>query len=732
MIPGRLVIINFSCHERSEIDFTQFSTALIVGKTQGNDDISNGVGKTTIFKAIEYVLFNESDESLERVIRDDCASCKVIFYFKSDEQLYRLSRSRNKKGTSDLSLHVRTAVDGTDADVYVDVIEKDNPYWKDKTSRRTGDTEKDVEKLVKINYKGFRSTVHFVQNDFTGIATLTPEKRKSLLKEILNIVVYAKLEKIAKDRANDIGKEISRIKSLMEALGDPDKDIIDSETQVFNYTALIVDKALEQEKTKQLLEDINLKIVEISSILGSFDEKGLQVKQKEIVAKNELAKVKATVSDYTNKAKSVASAAKSILSDIKSENEKKSKLSEINFEEVAGLEKTLADLKEQTITEQLTVRKLSEELEELKIPMPDDSICKHCRQPLTDEHKEVCQQQINNRITEIQTLLNGYTVSIKDRNTLQSQTSIKISQINNSKKELDSIISKIDSLKKEYENKKQLYNDYEKITTEKNQEIADKESEIVLILNELSAFNTDEVQKLRSSLDEQKRAKDVANAKDSELNKEITHFKSSIAVLEHKIKQAKENQVKKKDFTDKLLTAEEELSVYPSVIQSFSSQGIPNLIIQNVLDDWQDEANKLLSQIRPGLQLSFYIEKENSKGDMADTLEIEYFLNNRQREYGLLSGAQKVSVGFALKLGLAFLLQNMFGADIRLLCLDEVDQPFDKAGVNAFVDIVKFFQKDFTILVITHNDRLKDKFAHAILVEQDQNMVSKAKVVSSW
>lgn len=732
MIPGRLVIINFSCHERSEIDFTQFSTALIVGKTQGNDDISNGVGKTTIFKAIEYVLFNESDESLERVIRDDCASCKVIFYFKSDEQLYRLSRSRNKKGTSDLSLHVRTAVDGTDADVYVDVIEKDNPYWKDKTSRRTGDTEKDVEKLVKINYKGFRSTVHFVQNDFTGIATLTPEKRKSLLKEILNIVVYAKLEKIAKDRANDIGKEISRIKSLMEALGDPDKDIIDSETQVFNYTALIVDKALEQEKTKQLLEDINLKIVEISSILGSFDEKGLQVKQKEIVAKNELAKVKATVSDYTNKAKSVASAAKSILSEIKSENEKKSKLSEINFEEVAGLEKTLADLKEQTITEQLTVRKLSEELEELKIPMPDDSICKHCRQPLTDEHKEVCQQQINNRIAEIQTLLNGYTVSIKDRNTLQSQTSIKIFQINNSKKELDSVISKIDSLKKEYENKKQLYNDYEKITTEKNQEIADKESEIVLILNELSAFNTDEVQKLRSSLDEQKRAKDVANAKDSELNKEITHFKSSIAVLEHKIKQAKENQVKKKDFTDKLLTAEEELSVYPSVIQSFSSQGIPNLIIQNVLDDWQDEANKLLSQIRPGLQLSFYIEKENSKGDMADTLEIEYFLNNRQREYGLLSGAQKVSVGFALKLGLAFLLQNMFGADIRLLCLDEVDQPFDKAGVNAFVDIVKFFQKDFTILVITHNDRLKDKFAHAILVEQDQNMVSKAKVVSSW
>lgn len=732
MIPARLVIINFSCHERSEIDFTQFSTALIVGKTLGNDDISNGVGKTTIFKAIEYVLFNESDESLDRIIRDDCTSCKVILYFKVDEQLYRVSRSRNTKGTSDLALHVRSTEDGADADVYVDVIEKDNKFWKDKTSRRTGDTEKDLEKLIKINYKGFRSTVHFVQNDFTGIATLTPEKRKALLKEILQILIYAKLEKIAKDRATEINKEIARIRSLAEALGDPDKDIADSETQVIDFNSRIADKTVEQEKIKELSESINLKIAEISNALSSFDERGAQVKQKEIAAKNELQKIRATLSDYSGKTKSVALAAKTILADIKSENEKKAKLSEINFEETAVLEIQLAELKEQTITEQLTVKKLTEELEELKIPMPDDSICKHCRQPLTEEHKVVCQEQINNRIVEITSLLKGYSNSIRDRNTLQSQIAIKITQLNNSKKELDATAAKIDNLKKDYENKKQLYADYEKIITEQNQNLSQKESEVEVIVNELEAFNTDEVKKLRTALDEQKRTKDATSSKDIEVNKELTHFKSSIAVLDHKIKQAKDNKIKKKDFTEKLTAAEDELSIYPSVIQAFSSQGIPNLIIQNVLDDWQDEANKLLSQIRPGLQLSFYVEKENSKGETADTLEIEYFLNNRQREYGLLSGAQKVSVLFSLKLGLTFLLQKMFGSDLRLLCLDEVDQPFDKAGVNAFVDIVKFFQKDFTILVITHNDRLKDKFAHAILVEQDQNMVSKAKVVSSW
>ena len=172
--------------------------------------------------------------------------------------------------------------------------------------------------------------------------------------------------------------------------------------------------------------------------------------------------------------------------------------------------------------------------------------------------------------------------------------------------------------------------------------------------------------------------------------------------------------------------------MYPSVIQAFSSTGIPNLIIQNVLDDLQIEANTLLSQLKPGLQLSFFVEKTKGDGTETDTLDINYHINGKERYYEQLSGAMKLAVTFSLKLGLSFLLQKMIGTDIKLLLLDEIDQSLDKASVDAFADIVKFFQKDFTILIITHNDRLKDKFSHAVLVEQDINMVSKAGVVSAW
>src|SRR5574338_296478 len=214
MKPLRLYIENFMCHEKSYIDFTQFSSALIVGKMENNDNYSNGVGKTTIFKAIEYVLFNQADVNMEKIIRDDTTSCRIVLDFLIGDQEYRVSRTRTRKST-DLSLFQRNSVDGLETEVYHtiagDVYEPFadkkvmETYWKDLSGSRAGDTEKDLGKLIKINPKSFRSTIHFLQNDFGGLPTATPETRKKILKEALNLAVYTKLEKIAKDRAAALG-----------------------------------------------------------------------------------------------------------------------------------------------------------------------------------------------------------------------------------------------------------------------------------------------------------------------------------------------------------------------------------------------------------------------------------------------------------------------------------------------------------------------------------------------
>src|SRR5258706_8052095 len=112
MKPSRLYIENFMCYDDAYIDFSEFSSALIVGKTENNNDVSNGVGKTTIFRAIEYGLFNHSDVNLENIVRDDADKCSVTFDFSVGNEEYRVTRTRTRKGTSDLSLYKRTGLEG--------------------------------------------------------------------------------------------------------------------------------------------------------------------------------------------------------------------------------------------------------------------------------------------------------------------------------------------------------------------------------------------------------------------------------------------------------------------------------------------------------------------------------------------------------------------------------------------------------------------------------------------
>ena len=233
MKPVRLYIENFMCYEQGFIDFTEFSSALIVGKKENNDNYSNGVGKTTIFKSIEYVLFNQADVNLEKIIRDDALSCRVVLDFVISDQEYRLARTRTKKGSTDLTLLQRNNQMGPPNEVYHSVLEipwidkKDiEKYWKDLSGSRAGDTEKDLAKLIKINHKSFLSTSLFPQNDMAGLPTATPEKRKGILKEALNLIVYTKLEKIAKDRSSLLTKEIDRNKILLDNLGEPEQELV--------------------------------------------------------------------------------------------------------------------------------------------------------------------------------------------------------------------------------------------------------------------------------------------------------------------------------------------------------------------------------------------------------------------------------------------------------------------------------------------------------------------------
>ena len=58
------------------------------------------------------------------------------------------------------------------------------------------------------------------------------------------------------------------------------------------------------------------------------------------------------------------------------------------------------------------------------------------------------------------------------------------------------------------------------------------------------------------------------------------------------------------------------------------------------------------------------------------------------------------------------------GGQIKFLLLDEISSSLDKKGLEMFINVVKILGNDMKILVITHDERLKDKFSDVIMVNK--------------
>lgn len=735
----KLYIENFSCYDNAYIDFNEFSSAILIGKKENNDDVSNGVGKTTIFKAIEYVLFNYSDENLEDLIRDDTDACSITIDFIVSDQEYRVTRTRTRKGTTDLTLYKRTPNDGEVLEVYhAEKNDKQIPlhnkkYWEDISGRRSADTEKDLGKLLKINVKSFRVFVHFVQHDFSGLTTATPEKRKALLREAMNLVIYPKLEKLSKEKLSLLSKEIDKFSLIIETLGDPDNAITDLNQKIIKADSSLNEYLLKIGDLEIVKAQFTDNINKLINEHGGLEKKFSALLTKEQSLSGEKVRSEISVKEYTTKKANIVLAAKEALTEIKTLEETQLKLAVLDFNNIDILSEQIISNKEEIAKLNLTIQNNTARFEKIKKPIPADGECEECRQLISPEHRLICQEKLNKEKDKLHQNISNCAATVMRLKTSNTNNQQEISKLTFSKQHLDSINTKIANNKIEVSAKKETYEEYKNHLDKFIAEVLDKNKQLEQVAEDLKNSSIDEAKILQKQIQKEKADLAIIVNEAAAINKEISALNNNKAIFQHDLNKKIDDKRKKIDYAKLLKELEGRTTNYPAVIQSFSSTGIPNLIIQNVLDDLQDESNKFLSQLKPGMQLSFSIEKKIEKtGEQADTLDINYTVNGKKRYYQALSGAMKLAANFSLKLGLSFLLQKLAGVDIKFLLLDEIDESLDKASTDSFADIVKLLQTEYKVLIISHNDRLKDKFSHAILVEQDTNMISKAQVVSSW
>ncbi|MFQ5924612.1 MAG: AAA family ATPase [Dehalococcoidia bacterium] len=162
-----------------------------------------------------------------------------------------------------------------------------------------------------------------------------------------------------------------------------------------------------------------------------------------------------------------------------------------------------------------------------------------------------------------------------------------------------------------------------------------------------------------------------------------------------------------------LLQASREKGVYEELAAAFGKKGIQALIIETVLPEIEEEANRLLSRMtdnRMHIKMETQRAYKTRKGE-EETLDINISDELGTRRYEMYSGGEAFRINFALRIALSRLLARRAGAPLPTLIIDEGFGTQDSSGREKLVEAINSIQDDFEkILVITHIEELKDAF----------------------
>ena len=162
-----------------------------------------------------------------------------------------------------------------------------------------------------------------------------------------------------------------------------------------------------------------------------------------------------------------------------------------------------------------------------------------------------------------------------------------------------------------------------------------------------------------------------------------------------------------------------EYATYDKLREYFGKDGIQSVIIDNVIGELETYTNDVLSRIcNEPTTIAIKTQKQNDNGSWAETFDIEVSSDGRVDDLDTYSGGESLRVSLALRLSLSSILSKRMGGTMSFLLMDEVDAPLDEKGTEMLVSIVRQLSKEMKILLITHNEKLKDKFNDIIIVNK--------------
>lgn len=689
MLPIKLKIENFFSHKSSEVDFSLFNSALLVGNIDGDYLRSNGSGKSAIMESILWCLYNKSRATtMDDVITWGENRCSVSFHFSHGEREYLVRRIRMRNtSTSTVEL------------MYID----DEGKWMSLSGSTSGETNDRIINLLKIDYKTFVNSAYFRQNDISEFATSEASKRKEILKSIVDISKWDLYEKEAKKKVKEYQTEIIKYQATYETLKQEVDLLLLSKDEFSKVSILLEEKTKEKQKLQESLDITNEKYLKYKNSIdtASWDKAAAEILQLKQLGKETKTKYESVMTLLNKKLEKKDSLSGSILS-----LEKKVKT--LSFDPDVELKST-------KIWNEITEYSASSQQAKLKLKELSDihfheGECYTCRQSIDHDVYVKIKEEHENNIAH-------YSQKKKNADNRLQHLKILKEELD-TQKEANKIIEKSKDDIKNLQSQLEILVDDISISENEKEELYQKLIKIKekIVENErvLESLKDESFQTLHNQLRDSK-------AELEKLSEDILSTGIRVGSLKEKIESLTNKNEELDKIKKKLDSATESMSVFDKMTKIFGKGGIQTLLLDAVISDLEKSANKILSSIcSDQFTISLETQRLGSDGvSMVETLDLNVKKDGSLCGFSSLSGGEQFRIALSLRIALSELATRHGGSSLEFLLLDEINSPLDKSGVeNLFVNIIKALESKYKILVITHDESLKERFENVIDVSK--------------
>lgn len=524
-----LDIEGFRSIDRISLNLSDQGIVIVKGINNYEDlASSNGSGKSSVFEAIIYALFEETssgDRDIENRILGQ--GCTVILKFSIDGVSYKIIR-QSKKGKGTVVLY------RNDEDI---------------SARNKSDTNKLIISILGINKAIFLDSIFLSQNAVTNLPSLSPTARKERLEILTNT-----------DNAINNFKTFLKEKQTMY-----ESKHVDCQLEINKINGK--EESLQQQKDKLQVQINDIKIqIEERNKLGNIEDLDKQIQEYNV----EINTINNQIPELDNQIEMISKSINELKNEQKVYEEKRvNKDQEVQNQrdKCNDLQKEITRVENIISYNNMDIDRINKEIEEIK----NSDTCPTCGRKYDNVNEEHIQKVIEDKNKEIK--------EFEDKN-IENNNYIKDLQL-----ELDKEIEVGKNLKKEFENLNSLYNDKNEQVSEQQTNLINTNNQKTQLLNsiqniqvQIDVINKQKDDILKIEIPNSKQYEDMVQDIDTQLNNlnklkedknnELNELDNYINAIKHCI------QLVTKDFRTFLL--KNSLSYLNKILKDYSSQLFSN------------------------------------------------------------------------------------------------------------------------------------------------------------